>query len=53
MGFTGPISGIPKLLPIINDDPNADMIILDDENNGFNFNKEFWPLALKEKKHHQ
>lgn len=47
MGFTGPVNGAPRLLPIINDDPNADMIILDDENNGFNSNKEFWPLALK------
>ena len=48
MGFTGPISGVPKLLPIIDDDSNADIVILDDENNGFNDNKEFWPLALKE-----
>lgn len=47
MGFAGPVTGVPRLLPIINDDPNADMIILDDENNGFNSNKEFWPLALK------
>ncbi|HEY8803725.1 MAG TPA: RyR domain-containing protein [Clostridium sp.] len=47
MGFTGSASGVPKFLPIINDDPNADIIILDDENNGFNSNKEFWPLALK------
>ncbi|MBW9149811.1 Ryanodine receptor Ryr [Clostridium sp. CM028] len=47
MGFTGPVSGVPRLLPIINDDANADIIILDDENNGFNSNKEFWPLALK------
>jgi hypothetical protein len=47
MGFTGPISGIPKLLPIINDDPKAEIIVLDDENNGFNACREFWPLALK------
>ncbi|MBU3146333.1 RyR domain-containing protein [Clostridium sp. CF012] len=47
MGFTGPVSGVPRLLPIINDDPSVDIIILDDENNGFNSNKEFWPLALK------
>lgn len=50
MGFTGQASGVPKLLPIINDDPYADIIILDDENNGFNSNKEFWPLALKSSK---
>ena len=48
MGFTGPSHGIPKLLPIIEDDPYAELIILDDENNSFNANKEFWPLALKE-----
>jgi len=47
MGFTGPSSGAPRLLPIINDDPKADIIILDDENNGFNASEEFWPLALK------
>lgn len=47
LGFTGPTSSIPKLLPIINDDENADIIILDDEDNGFNSNEEFWPLALK------
>jgi len=46
MGFTGPSSGAPRLLPIINDDPKADIIILDDENNGFNASEEFWPLAL-------
>ncbi len=47
MGFTGTTSGVPQLLPIINDDPSVDIVILDDENNGFNSNKEFWPLALK------
>lgn len=40
-GFTGPVSGLPKLFPIVNDDENADMVILDDENNGFNSNEEF------------
>ncbi|WP_297421620.1 RyR domain-containing protein [Clostridium sp.] len=47
MGFTEAMSGMIRLLPIMNDDMNADMIILDDENNGFNFSKDFWPLALK------
>lgn len=47
LGFTGPSSGKPLLLPIINDDENADMIILDDEDNGFNSNEDFWPLALR------
>ena len=47
LGFTGLTSGMPMLLPIIDDDQNADMVILDDENNGFNSNEEFWPLAIK------
>ncbi|MBM7871465.1 hypothetical protein JOC70_002965 [Clostridium pascui] len=47
MGFTGPKDAKAKLLPIVNDDPNADIVIIDDENNGFNSNEEFWPLALK------
>lgn len=47
LGYTGPVSGKPKLFPIINDDENADIVILDDENNGFNANEEFWPLALR------
>lgn len=45
MGFTEAMSNTPRLLPIMDDDPSADMIILDDENNGFNFSKDFWPLA--------
>jgi hypothetical protein len=48
LGFTGPYSEIfPKLFPILKDDVNADMIILDDENNGFHSKEEFWPLAIK------
>lgn len=46
-GFSGPITGIPKLLPIEQDIQNADIVILDDENNGFNDNELFWPAALK------
>ncbi|KMT21993.1 RyR domain-containing protein [Clostridium cylindrosporum] len=47
LGFQGPKSGVPKLFNIINDDENADIVILDDENNGFNSSEEFWPVALK------
>jgi len=47
LGFSGPSSGISKLLPIVNDDENADMVIIDDENNGYHSNEDFWPLALK------
>lgn len=47
LGYTGPSTGDPKLLPIVNDDVDADVVIIDDENNGFNSNKDFWPLTLK------
>lgn len=47
LGFTGPATGTPKLFPVINDDEDVDMVILDDEDNGFNMHEEFWPLALK------
>ncbi|MDF2858538.1 MAG: Ryanodine receptor Ryr, partial [Neobacillus sp.] len=47
LGFAGPASGSPKLLPIENDVVDADIVIIDDENNGFNSNEEFWPMALK------
>lgn len=52
LGFTGPSSPdtFPKFFPILNDDENADIVILDDENNGFHSNEEYWPLALKSKK---
>jgi hypothetical protein len=46
LGFAGPSSGMPKLLPISHDDANADMVIIDDENNGYHSHEEFWPLAL-------
>lgn len=47
LGFTGPTAGLPQLLPIVNDDEKADLVIIDDEDNGFNGNAEFWPLAIK------
>ncbi|MBC8015323.1 MAG: Ryanodine receptor Ryr [Sporomusaceae bacterium] len=47
LGFAGPVSGQSKLLPIKNDDADADMVVIDDENNGYHSNEEFWPLALK------
>ncbi len=47
LGFSGPSSGDHKLLPIANDDANADMVVIDDENNGYHSNEGFWPLALK------
>lgn len=49
LGFTGPTlpGNFPKFFPIQKDDENADIVILDDENNGFHFKEEYWPLALK------
>ncbi|MBP2654743.1 MAG: RyR domain protein [Firmicutes bacterium] len=47
LGFSGPESGHPELLPIVGDNANADIIIIDDNNDGFNSHEEFWPLALK------
>lgn len=50
LGFTGPASGIPMLLPVENDTEDAALVILDDEDNGFNSKKEFWPVSLKSPK---
>ena len=50
LGYSGPVSGQPMLLPIVNDDEHADIVIIHDENNGFNSNEEFWPLTLKSSK---
>ena len=47
LGFAGPATGASKSLPITNDDENADMVIIDDENNGYHSNEDFWPLAIK------
>ncbi|QDR81647.1 RyR domain-containing protein [Sporomusa termitida] len=47
LGFTGPAAGPPALLPITGDDVQARLVILDDNNDGFNAREEYWPLALK------
>ncbi len=47
LGYSGPISGKTQILPIVNDDEKADMVIIHDEDNGFNSDEELWPLALK------
>ncbi|WP_371378072.1 RyR domain-containing protein [Sporomusa aerivorans] len=47
LGFSGPASGTPTLLPVINDNINADLVIIDDNNDGFNSREEFWPLAVQ------
>ena len=48
MGFTGKTKKRPVLLPIENDSADADIVLIDDENNGFNDDDSFWPLAIKD-----
>lgn len=48
LGFNEIYFGDPRLFPIVDDNKNADMIIIDDENNGFNNDEKFWPMALQE-----
>ena len=47
LGYSGPTEGQPQLLPIVNDDEHADIVMIHDEDNGFNSDEEYWPLALK------
>jgi len=48
LGFTGPFAGTPGLLPVKDDDPDADIVVLDDAGNGFRSQEQYWPLALVE-----
>jgi len=48
LGYTGPITGAPALLHVKNDNPDADIVILDDAGNGFREKKEYWPKAILE-----
>ena len=45
-GFCGPITNCSRVVP--NDNPDADMIILDDAGNGFRENTDVWPKAILE-----
>ena len=49
-GFAGPDKGKLSFLSVKNDDPNADIVVLDDAGNGFRDAKSFWPAALEKKK---
>lgn len=51
LGFSGPDSADTKLLDVSEDDPQANMVIIDDDNNGFNMHRKFWPLALSQEEH--
>lgn len=46
VGFSEPFGGRPKLLKIEQDDPDSKLIIIDDENNGFNESPEYWPEGI-------
>jgi hypothetical protein len=46
-GFTGPTTDSPKeLLRFEDDNPDCDMVVLDDAGNGFRDDEESWPLAI-------
>jgi hypothetical protein len=45
-GFDGPEKGTPPLV-LSNDDPSADLVLLDDSNNGFRDNESSWPKAIQ------
>ncbi|WP_455539724.1 RyR domain-containing protein [Terrisporobacter sp.] len=37
----------PRVFPLSNDNKDAKIVVLDDNNNGFNSNEDVWPLAIK------
>jgi len=49
-GYCGPRRGVPALLPIRGDEAGADLVVLDDSNNGFRNRPEAWPLAIIKKR---
>jgi len=48
LGFTGAASSKSGLAHVKNDDPDADIVILDDAGNGFRDHEEYWPEAIKQ-----
>jgi hypothetical protein len=46
-GFSGPGSGAPTVLPVAADDPQADLVVLEDAANGFRDAPDCWPAALR------
>jgi len=49
-GYCGPSRGEPAQLPIRGDKAVAELVVLDDNNNGFRQRPEVWPLAVTRKK---
>jgi len=46
-GYSGPDTLTPAPLPIINDNPDADFIVLDDAGNNFRHLEKSWPNSIK------
>ncbi len=47
LGFSGPLDGAPDPLPVVQDDPYARVVVLDDAGNAFRDRPETWPLAIR------
>jgi hypothetical protein len=47
-GFTGPTTDSQAPLSFEDDDPSADMVVLDDAGNGFRDDEMRWPLAIQD-----
>lgn len=47
-GFSGPERGLEKKIPVTGDNKDVDIIVLDDAGDYFRYEKECWPLAIKE-----
>ena len=47
-GFTGPTADAPVPLSFEDDDPSADVVVLDDAGNGFRDDETRWPLAIRD-----
>ncbi len=45
-GFSGPLNGGLRPLPIVNDDAGTRLVILDDAGNGFRDDRTEWPQAI-------
>jgi hypothetical protein len=47
-GYAGPSQGAPACLSVNDEDPRAQLVVLDDAGNEFRSTKEAWPQALRE-----
>lgn len=49
-GYTGPAIGKVNQLKVKNDDPDAEIVAIDDAGNGFRDEEPAWPAALRDKR---